>query len=334
MACQSDEAGDRPGAAAIAATALDTPIPDLGDVPQDWLNTLAAMRGLLAALADRAAPESPAGYPQVHGSRGYALLAEAVRLRDAGDVMGAAEHAVRAIEELKASEMVGSLRHYAMAVAACHPPPAQQARRYVESLVRRRRESRQRALGSARAGIEAERIRLENERLAQRAYVDELTGLANRHAYTRYLKRLAARPADRDIAVLAVDLDLFKLVNDRFGHAVGDEVLRQVAGLLNAGVRPTDMVARLGGDEFVVIMDASGELDAVDRGQAVVDQVADHPWRRVAAGLQVTVSVGAAAGPGARIMGLLQDADRGLYVAKASGRGRLGLPPPQAVSAG
>ena len=164
---------------------------------------------------------------------------------------------------------------------------------------------------------------LENQRLSERAYVDELTGLANRHAYARYLSRLRHEGPDDQVAVFMVDVDRFKAVNDTHGHLVGDEVLRRVASVLVDLTRPADLAVRLGGDEFLVFLAGAGSMDVLRRGEEMVAAVAARDWSDLAAGLSITVSAGLAAGPSRAVDRLLQEADGHLYAAKSAGRGRL-----------
>lgn len=149
--------------------------------------------------------------------------------------------------------------------------------------------------------------------LNARATRDPLTGLLNRAALHQLLaEKLAVPDAERPHVVLYADLNGFKQTNDRFGHRVGDDVLRRTADSLSASVRPQDLVARLGGDEFVVVFDAP-EADAaelVDRVRTKVDAaVADTPG--------VSVAVGATAvDPDDALDDVLERADRAMYADK------------------
>jgi diguanylate cyclase (GGDEF)-like protein len=161
------------------------------------------------------------------------------------------------------------------------------------------------------------------QRLEADARRDALTGVANRTALFEALSAKFA--AGRRVAALYIDLDGFKNVNDAFGHAVGDEVLRTVAARLSGVVRAGDIVARVGGDEFVVVSDSfEGPVDAVALGSRIRDVLA----RRVS--LAAThVDVGACVGIAFMTNGdadsLLSDADQALYCAKRAGRGRVEL---------
>jgi diguanylate cyclase (GGDEF)-like protein len=166
--------------------------------------------------------------------------------------------------------------------------------------------------------------------LRHQALHDTLTGLPNRVlALDRAQQMLArARRQNLPVAALFVDLDGFKHVNDTFGHAAGDELLRIVAARLMSVVREGDTAARLGGDEFIVLLegptlDAGPELVA-ERLLEVLRQPYDLS-DSLARQLSVTASVGIAAGLRASADELLRDADLALYGAKASGRNRYAL---------
>lgn len=154
---------------------------------------------------------------------------------------------------------------------------------------------------------------------------DPLTGLANRRGLDRVLRE--AGESDEALGLLLLDLDGFKLVNDRHGHQAGDELLRQVAMRLRGVVRPGDVVARLGGDEFALIIrgveDAVALSDVADRAVSVVMA----PFMLVGQFVTVGASVGVSVKP-ARDSGdwtaevLTRAADQALYGAKRAGKGR------------
>jgi diguanylate cyclase (GGDEF)-like protein len=162
-------------------------------------------------------------------------------------------------------------------------------------------------------------------RLSHRASHDPLTGLPNR-ALLRDRLGVAVAVAQRvrsPVAVLALDLDGFKDVNDRHGHAAGDELLQQVAARIKAAVRPADTVARLGGDEFVVVVHPPEETSAaVQVAERIRDQIALMDYVVGDERLQITTSIGLTVSePGAPVdpVALLRAADRGMYRAKRSG---------------
>lgn len=152
---------------------------------------------------------------------------------------------------------------------------------------------------------------------------DTLTKLPNRALFLQLLtEALQQRTAGRDVAVLFVDLDRFKPVNDRFGHAVGDELLIAVAQRLRGAVRANDVVARLGGDEFCVltVVERPGEADAVARG---VSAVMREPFDLSVHEVTVSASVGVALADAAADVDpgeLMRRADVSMYDAKAKGK--------------
>jgi len=163
------------------------------------------------------------------------------------------------------------------------------------------------------------------QRLAADARQDSLTGVANRTALFEALNVKLA--GGRLVAALYIDLDGFKNVNDDHGHAVGDEVLRTVAARLCGAVRVGDIVSRVGGDEFVVVSDSlDNEDEALMLGCRIRDVLA-RPITFAATHIEVGASVGiafvSAADPDPDT--LLSDADRALYRAKRTGRGRVEL---------
>lgn len=161
------------------------------------------------------------------------------------------------------------------------------------------------------------------------AVTDALTGLHNRRYMAGQLQGLMARAGQggEPVAVLMMDIDHFKLVNDGFGHDAGDEVLREFAVRLATNVRAIDLPCRLGGEEFVVVMPGAGLEDAARVADRIRRDVAAQPFPIMggAEGLTITVSVGvaASAGGGDTPDALLKRADEGVYEAKAHGRNQV-----------
>ena len=174
----------------------------------------------------------------------------------------------------------------------------------------------------------SDRKRLE-EQLEQLAYNDVLTGLPNRASFLDHLELALARArrSGAGVALLYLDLDDFKLVNDSFGHAVGDELLCEVARRLAAGTRETDLVARQAGDEFLVLM---ADLNTLEPERAAVAlagrlrQALSEPVFLSGAEVYVTASIGISVGVGGgelpRADELLKRADIAMYRAKHAGR--------------
>ncbi|SDF57063.1 diguanylate cyclase (GGDEF) domain-containing protein [Blastococcus fimeti] len=165
--------------------------------------------------------------------------------------------------------------------------------------------------------------------LAHQAAHDPLTDLPNR-TQARMLTAAAlhrGRRAGTKTGLLFIDLDGFKGVNDRFGHATGDTVLRAVAGRLRSALRPGDVVCRLGGDEFVVLVEqASGERELAELAERLIDTVS-RPIREGGQDVRVGASVGIAVAQDAAVDAdaLFAEADAAAYRAKSRGRGRAEL---------
>jgi diguanylate cyclase (GGDEF)-like protein len=161
------------------------------------------------------------------------------------------------------------------------------------------------------------------------AMTDLLTGVFNRRAFVEAAERLIAKRTRKSqpVSVLLFDLDHFKSINDRFGHAVGDEALKVFAQTAVATLRTTDVVARLGGEEFAALIPGT----AAEAGIAAERvRVAFQSAGLVVAGREIaaTVSTGVASGlPPVRINGLLTRADLALYRAKANGRNCIEIAP-------
>lgn len=170
-----------------------------------------------------------------------------------------------------------------------------------------------------------ERKRLE-EQLLHDALHDPLTGLANRVLFRDHLERaLAAQTRRRGkVAVLFLDLDNFKVVNDSLGHRAGDRLLIEVARRLASTIRATDIAARLGGDEFTILLDRVRGIDEVKASAERIAAELSKPIEVDGRALVVGVSIGIAlaAGPETAAEDLLAHADVAMYEAKGHGRGR------------
>lgn len=172
-----------------------------------------------------------------------------------------------------------------------------------------------------------------NALLERMATTDELTGLPNRRFFMdtlqRELRKLTRISTDQQLSLLVIDLDRFKSVNDRYGHATGDAVLRQVAGRLAHAVRATDLPARYGGEEFAILLPDTSEKGAAFLAEKLRADVEESPVRHDGATIQVTISVGVATIDAPRRYGpeveadLIRRADEAMYEAKSAGRNRV-----------
>jgi diguanylate cyclase (GGDEF)-like protein len=247
--------------------------------PRVWL-IAAAMTGLVAATATGVFAGRATAWPEVQcgAVAGISLLLLACRLPDR------AAHSVPATTEdtTRGSIVVIFAGVVSLTVAGGLP-----------------RERRELVAGCAALGVLLVSTRLlrlvrDLEQLAlarQQALTDELTGIANRRAL---MESLATRMGEPGACLLIVDVDDFKLVNDRHGHAVGDELLRQLAGVLGLAVPGGALLARLGGDAFAVLLAGCSAADAFERACRLVetvDRAADDAGRP----LRTRISVGVAA---------------------------------------
>jgi len=177
------------------------------------------------------------------------------------------------------------------------------------------------------SGLDITERRRAEDRIAHLAYHDSLTGLPNRALLAEHLELAIARArrAERSIALLYLDLDDFKLVNDSFGHAAGDELLRAVCGRLEARRRASDLLARQGGDEFLLLIaDVDGDARAVARAAAegMLDTLSE-PFSVQGSEFHLRASVGISVFPrdADDAETLLRHADAAMYQAKTAGRG-------------
>jgi diguanylate cyclase (GGDEF)-like protein/PAS domain S-box-containing protein len=167
-----------------------------------------------------------------------------------------------------------------------------------------------------------------NERLLQHALYDPLTGLANRTLFLDRLNhsilRLRRKPEGSRFAVLFIDLDRFKLVNDSLGHVIGDHLLKLMANRLRRCLRPEDTVARIGGDEFVLLIEKANEILDVTSVAERIQAELRTPFQLDGHEIFTTASIGIAFSSGDYKLAeeILRDADTAMYRAKSRGRSR------------
>jgi diguanylate cyclase (GGDEF)-like protein len=170
--------------------------------------------------------------------------------------------------------------------------------------------------------IQALRARaVELQQARHLAATDSLTGLANRRAFGEAVRRELAR-AERSgapLAVIMLDIDDFKSINDELGHGIGDDVLRAVARCARSGTRQGDVIARIGGDEFALLLPDADEAKAQAIGERVRAEIADAGTGETGPSrVGVSLGISVAHGPGPSVHGLLAEADRNLYRDKAA----------------
>ncbi|HVC61390.1 MAG TPA: PleD family two-component system response regulator [Acetobacteraceae bacterium] len=189
-------------------------------------------------------------------------------------------------------------------------------------------ELRARARNQIRRKFYQDRLRADMGTALELAMTDPLTGLYNQRYLMRHLHNLLEGPQARELSLLMIDVDHFKMVNDDYGHAVGDRALFAIAETLRGNTRVFDSLARYGGEEFVVVMPSTGCDDAsiaAERLRAAVEALGFEPGPGQRCHL--TISVGIACTPDAAMSpeALLRAADLALYDAKRSGRNRVGM---------
>lgn len=168
-----------------------------------------------------------------------------------------------------------------------------------------------------------EELRQTNEKLQRLATTDPLTGLLNRRALIKQARQLRER-ADRqgqEIAVVMIDLDHFKRINDSYGHGAGDEVLKKLSALVKRLVRDVDIAARTGGEEFTLVLDGSNEKNAKAATERLAKQLRETTFNADEESFNVTLSAGVAIWPASEAFEKVMDqADELLYQAKEKGR--------------
>ena len=170
-------------------------------------------------------------------------------------------------------------------------------------------------------------LRRYSDKLSRLTMVDGLTGALNRVGMERMGERvlMRARQSQRSVSVVMVDADYFKAINDTYGHPVGDEVLRHLANILAAQVRPGDLVIRYGGEEFVLILDGSSQEDARQVAERLRQVIEESHVAAGGADIRYRVSIGLSCSDkaGHALDELVSKADVALYRAKQEGRNRV-----------
>ncbi len=251
-----------------------------------------------------------------HGLRALGRLGEA-RQRY-GEAIAVLDEAGTVEDQLAAHEGLADTEEHLGDAAA-----ALAALKRVRALERRSSDD------AAKSAVVQRELRIELARLtsqwAREASEDPLTGLGNRRALQAWLRDHLPRVEQGEpLALVLLDLDHFKQVNDRHGHDVGDVVLQQVARLIGQGCRGRDRAVRYGGEEFVLALAGAARHEAAEVAERLRQTVADQAWGEVSPGLRVTASLGVAdASEAAEPQALLTLADKRLYAAKLGGRNRV-----------
>ena len=249
-----------------------------------------------------------------------------------GSTLGTTSDGLRLVSELRSRQ---STRHSVIIVQDCGetPSPSSMALDLGANAVLRpefdARELAERLRKLLARKLEGDALRKSFDTNLALAAQDPLTGLHNRRYAQSYLERLEreAHASGQPFALMVLDLDRFKSINDRFGHPVGDEVLIEVAQRLKSNLREHDLLARYGGEEFLIALPGISRKQAQHMAERLRRAVGDTPVASSSSrqDVPVTLSIGVAVSPEGRgnlrsAHELLQAADRALYVSKSDGR--------------
>lgn len=263
--------------------------------------------GALAWLGDRV--------PQM---RSLILTTLAAALREAGRVEEAYEALQRACELERQAFRELSQVQLSLERATLE---AREARRHSDLLTAKNRQ-----LAEAHTELECRANELEalHAQLREQAERDPLTGVHNRRYLARELERLTDERTAGRMSLAVLDVDHFKTINDRFGHAAGDQVLIRIARLLCDHLRDSDSIIRSGGEEFIILMPRTDAKAATACCQRIRRAVNTEVWSNVADGLSVTTSLGVATTEDPNdLEAVIRIADQRLYEAKRTGRDRV-----------
>jgi diguanylate cyclase len=223
---------------------------------------------------------------------------------------GALPAALRALELFRRTERESSLK---------------QLKARSEFMMTRAEADQNQRQGIAQAYDIAQQQASRAEALEQLAHRDGLTGLGNRRMLDARFPEMveAARATEAPLAVIMLDLDFFKRINDTLGHSMGDRVLMEVAKLLRSHTRPGDLLSRAGGEEFVIALPGSSAKTAMMVCERLRSSIFEFEWATLHPTLSLTVSVGLACAPEYDMTTLIDRADSAMYRAKRAGRNRV-----------
>ncbi len=310
---KTEEAHQRVGVAIEALRAAHVEL-----MPESWRQELRIFARLLDAIAPGAGVPNAGEVVAERHYAGMLHLAEALVAADRTHAMSEAEMALELIDPAKSRHVHNLALGTAAEIEAAIAGAETAGLRYARHLAHLRWEVRVSRLASMQSLLQVERLRSEHDVLTQHAYLDDLTRLGNRRALYRHVDGLVARRVG-SVAVVVIDIDHFKAVNDACGHAVGDEALARLASLLRSAVRAHDLAVRFGGAEFRLVLPSTKPGASRRRAQAILAAVKAAPWEEVSPGLKVTASAGLACGDPHQLTTIILAADEALYRSKAAG---------------
>lgn len=175
--------------------------------------------------------------------------------------------------------------------------------------------------------IDSKTLKKELEALRSLAFIDELTGVLNRRGFEYFLnyKKMESERFKKIFGVLFIDIDDFKLINDTYGHKVGDKVLRMVAEVLKSNLKISDIVVRYGGDEFVVISDVTDDQELSGLANRIRILICNSFIEDNSKIIKVSVSIGGVISEGESLEKALEKADNLMYISKSKGKNKITL---------
>ncbi len=318
-ACALRELGRHEQAEERVKVAIDAlQAADVEGTPETWKQELRIFARLLNAIAPAVGvPVSEDVTAEGHNA-GLLHLADALAERDPIRARTEVEMALALLAPAESRHMQNLALSIAAEIESAIAGTETAGLRYARHLANLRWDARLSSLASMQSLLQVERLRSEHDLLSQHAYLDDLTRLGNRRALYRHVDGLVARGVT-SVAVVVLDIDHFKAVNDTYGHVAGDETLSRLAGLLRTAVRVNDLAVRIGGDESMLVLPGTGSAAARRRAETILDAIQAAPWEEITPGLNVTASVGLACGDPHQLTTIILAADEALYRSKAAG---------------